>query len=146
MARGRARGPGGRLVSRCQHMCGKATRVTDQGPLQGQVKETYPAILHDLLKSAQSAQQRCPDASCKNATWVTDQTSRKRQVKGTCPMTSLKELKVTSESAWRPQSENAIMGQGEKAIMETDHTSRKGQVKGTYPNILDDLLKRAQRA
>jgi hypothetical protein len=61
-------------------------------------------------------------------------------------MTSLKELKVTSESAWRLQSEDAIMGQGEKAIMETDHTSRKVQVKGTYPNILDDLLKRAQRA
>jgi hypothetical protein len=35
------------------------------------------------------------------------------------------------------------MEQCEKAIMETDQTSRKGQVKGTYPNILDDLLKRA---
>ncbi len=36
------------------------------------------------------------------------------------------------------------MEQCEKAIMETDQTSREGQVKGTNPNILDDLLKRAQ--
>ncbi len=57
----------------------KAIMETDQTSRKGQVKGTYPIIPDDLLKRAQSVQQRFADAIFEYATRETDQTSRKRQ-------------------------------------------------------------------